>query len=211
MPVRKGLPPLPGRIAKLPIDVRGYPIPWFVAYINGVPDPRVADQAKWIEAVQRSLCWVCGEFLAASYAFVIGPMCAVNRISPEPPSHPECAVFSVKACPFLTTPKEKRREAGMPEDVRMSETAILRNPGVTLVWHTRTYKLTRGAGTEVLFKIGKPIRTEWFREGRAATREEILESINTGLPALRALAESEAENQQLTLAVEKAMALLPAA
>ena len=44
----KPLPPMPSRIAALPVDERGYPVPWFVAWIDGKPEFRCADPAKFL-------------------------------------------------------------------------------------------------------------------------------------------------------------------
>ena len=43
---RSDLPPLPAELSHLPLDERGYPLPWFVATVKGRPDPRVADGFK---------------------------------------------------------------------------------------------------------------------------------------------------------------------
>ncbi len=75
---------VPPRIAKLPKDQRGYHVPWFVAWIDGVADFRVTDNAKLVRAVNERRCWVCGEKMGRHLAFLIGPMCAVNRVSAEP-------------------------------------------------------------------------------------------------------------------------------
>jgi hypothetical protein len=64
---------------------------------------------------------------------------------------------------------------------------IKRNPGVTLLWVTRYYQIFE-AGNGQLLRIGDPIAVEWWSEGRAATRDEVLESIETGLPSLEDLA-----------------------
>jgi hypothetical protein len=71
-----------------------------------------------------------------------------------------------------------------------------RNPGVTLLYYTRWHKLIssphlpeKGAQAGVLFRLGRPFKTEWYARGRPATRAEILESIETGLPKLRGIAE----------------------
>src|SRR5258708_1131539 len=105
---------VPSRIAVLPKDQRGYHVPWFVAWIDGVPDFRVIGGGKLPHAVREKLCWVCGQPLGGFMAFMIGPMCAVNRISSEPPSHRECAVYSARVCPFLSNPEMKRRETNLP-------------------------------------------------------------------------------------------------
>lgn len=79
----------------------------------------------------------------------------------------------------------------MPENVGMAGEAILRNPGVTMLWTTRSYSPFSDGRGGVLFEMGDPIEVQWLREGREATRAEVDYSIETGLPALRALAEKE--------------------
>src|SRR5712691_10615834 len=79
----------PGRITRLPRNKVGYPVPWFAARIDGQPDFRVIRPGGIQIALRQKLCWTCGiPFLRQEdRAFVIGPMCAVNRVSAEPPSH----------------------------------------------------------------------------------------------------------------------------
>jgi hypothetical protein len=109
--LRKDLPVgIPDRIRNLPVDERGYPVPWFVDWIDGKPEFRAMDGRKFDRCINEKLCWVCGERLKKHVAFVIGPMCTITRTSAEPPSHLDCAEWSVKACPFLSKPQMKRRE-----------------------------------------------------------------------------------------------------
>lgn len=190
-PLRPGLPPLPDRMRSLPTDARGYPVPWFVAWVDGVPDFRTADARKQYRCVTEHRCWLCGERLGSYLAFVIGPMCAVNRISSEPPSHRACAEFAVQACPFLVRPAAQRREANLPtEAIPAAGHTIARNPGVALVWITRGYTVVEAPGG-VLFHVGEPVEVHAWAEGRAATPEEVHESVRTGLPSLQALALAE--------------------
>lgn len=183
-PLRAGLPPLPPKMTYLPIDERGYPVPYFVEWVNGKPDHRIVDRRRMESAMRSDLCWLCGHKLGVYRSFVIGPMCAVTLTSAEPPSHLECARYATQACPFLTRPHAHRREAGLPDNrVAAPGNMLKRNPGVTCIWTTRTYKPFRVAGG-VLFEIGDPIAMEWVCEGRPATIEEIDESIESGLPAL---------------------------
>ncbi len=130
-PVRAGLPPLPLRITTLPVDERGFPVPRFVAWIDGKPDFRVVDPRQRARAVRLNRCWICGEAFGAHKAFVVGPMCVVNRVSSEPPSHRECAVFAAQACPFLTLPRARRRDANLPATGEPPGVMLTRNPGVT--------------------------------------------------------------------------------
>lgn len=206
--------PMPPRIARLPRNSAGYPIPWFVAEIEGVRDFRVMDARCLARALEEGRCWVCGEKMNGPTAsFVIGPMCAVNRTSAEPPSHRECAVYSARVCPFLTNPQKVRREANMPEGaVDPAGISIKRNPGVALVWASRHWRTYQDGDRGVLFDIGPPTRVLWFAEGREATRQEVMASIETGLPALSDMAADEGPEaeEHLALLVDRAMALVPA-
>jgi hypothetical protein len=210
--------PLPPRMISQPISPKGFPVPWFVAWIDGVPDFRVIDTPKVERAVRQQLCWLCGQKLGRHLAFVIGPMCAVNRVSSEPPSHHDCAAYAVKACPFLTQPRMRRNEKDLPTDGKEPPgMMILRNPGVTLLWMTRSYKLFNVGGGQpgrnYLFKVGDPDTVTFFCQGRIATRAEILDSIDSGMPILRAAAERDGFEAIKALARqhEEALRLLPAA
>ncbi len=207
------LPPIPERMKHLALDSRGYPVPSFVAIIDGVPDFRIANGQFMAQAIKQKLCWVCGAPLEAKQnVFVIGPMCSVTKTISEPPSHQECAEFSVKACPFLSMPKAKRRESNLPEEsVDPAGIAIRRNPGVACLWHCNGYELFDDGSGGALFRLPNPSRVTWWCEGRKATRDEILESINSGLPILAKMAieqslEAEAE---LRRCVRDAMKLIP--
>src|SRR5438477_249547 len=77
---------------------------------EGEPDFRCADKRKFHRALKEKRCWVCGDKLGVHLAFVIGPMCAVNKVTSEPPCHLECAEYSVRICPFLSRPRMRRNE-----------------------------------------------------------------------------------------------------
>lgn len=207
----------PQRIAALPIDPqRGVPVPWFVAWIDGKPDFRVIGTDRLATAIRFNRCWICGEERGRFGSFVIGPMCAVNRTSAEPPSHRDCAIYAAITCPFLTRPSMRRREAGMPVGTcPAAGTGIKRNPGVALVWTTRDWKWFE-VGNGVLCQLGDPTETLWYAEGRSATRAEVDESIETGLPLLREECDREEPrrrgdaHRQLDAYIARAAKYLPA-
>ena len=203
--LREGLPELPRRIARLPIDERGYPIPWFVAEVDGKRDFRVADPLKRVRAIRESICWVCGDYLGVHKTFAIGPMCAVNRVTAEPPCHTDCAVFSAVACPFLSRPPAKRRTAGLPEVAESPGVMLDRNPGATCIWTTATFapfKVKNGW----LIRLGHPFQVDWYAKGRKATRAEVVESVESGMPILRESAEKNGAEGIEALMNEKRIA-----
>src|SRR5262245_10945499 len=185
--VRPELTTMPARIARLPIDDRGYPVPWFVAWVNGAPEFRAMDPAKWITAIKEKRCWVCGDYLGKWLTFVIGPMCGINCTTAEPPSHAECAEWSAVNCPFLSRPKARRREDEWTKDAHANAAGdmLTRNPGVTLLWTTRRFEVFNDGKGRPLIQIGPSDRVAWICEGRNATRAEVVESIESGLPHLR--------------------------
>lgn len=183
--------PLPPAMARLPLNAQGYPIPWFVASLDdGSRDFRIASMERRHDAHRLRLCWVCGNPMGAYVAFVVGPMCAVNRISSEPPSHRDCAVYSARCCPFLAVPQMRRRGSHLPDDYRdPAGVAIPRNPGVALVWVTKRFSRFRAElgqpGWLWAFDQTPPTELHWYTQGRPATRDEVLATIDSGMPLLR--------------------------
>lgn len=202
--------PLPARLARRPVSERGFPVPWFVSFIGGKWDFVNLDPRKIGEAYRLNICWLCGQPMGQYKAFVIGPMCSINRVSSEPPSHRDCAEYAVKACPFLARPNAKRNEkAAVNHGETVPGIMIQHNPEASLVWITKAFKpMHVDHGT--LFQIGAPVEVLWFKEGRTATRDEVLASIDKGLPYLRRVAEAEGAETDLERYITEAMKLVPA-
>jgi hypothetical protein len=205
--------PMPRGVAKLPVDRRGYPVPWFVQWIDGEPEFRIADSRKTALALRQSRCWVCGGIVMGKRAYLVGPMCAVNRTSAEPPSHIDCARYAAKACPFMARPHMRRRENGLPEVDTSPGISIRRNPGVGMVWIIgNQVEVKHDHKGDLLFHLGVPTSVEWYAEGRAATRDEVMFSIESGLPILTEMATEDGPEalQELDSLVAAAMRLVPA-
>ena len=193
VPYRSDLEPVPLRMAHLPI-FRGYPVPWFVGWVDGVPEFRAADFEKRTAAIKKHLCWVCGGSLGRYQVFVIGPMCGINRTTAEPPSHRECAVYSARNCPFLSKRQMTRRTNDLPEVRAAAGHSFDRNPGVTLLWTTTYFSLFGDGRGGTLIEVGDPLSVEWYRQGRAATRAEVAHSVETGLPLLEKLCDGKPDD-----------------
>jgi len=217
-PLKTDLEPLPIRMTRLPIDARGYPVPWFVAWVPGpdgvnVPEFRAQDARKFVEAIKGKRCWVCGDTLGRWLAFPIGPMCSITRTISEPPSHLDCATWSIRNCPFLSNPNMARRDDNLPRDYTTAGGfPITRNPGVMCLWLTRSFEVFDAGDGKPLITLGEPAGVTWWREGRTATRAEVEASINSGLPALLGMAQKQgtAAIAAFEAAYVQAKALLPA-
>lgn len=186
----------------LPIDARGYPVPWFVQWVDGAPDFRIMDRAKWARALRFGNCWLCGDPCGKQRTFVIGPMCAINRTTSEPGCHYDCAEFAALACPFMTLPAAQYRSANLPPNTQTpGGVAITRNPGVTCLWSTiewSVFRATVGAPGQ-LIHLGEPREVRWFARARAATRDEVEDSIRGGFPLLEEAARAQGLNSVATL------------
>jgi hypothetical protein len=223
--IRPELGVLPPRIARLPIDDRlGYPVPWFVDWRENAaglkePDFRIVDRRKFVQAINEHRCFTCGDKLGHWLAFPLGVMCAITRTISEPPSHRECAEWSIQNCPFLSNPAMVRRTDNIPADAEEAAGAGLkRNPGVMALWMTRTFETFRVAKTSpignegTLITVGEPADVTWWCEGRLATRAEVQAAVESGLPNLLAMAKAEGgfAVEALGKQVKRAEALWPA-
>lgn len=191
--LRPELEALPSRMQSLPVDQRGYVVPWFVDWIDGKPEFRAMDTGKWVAAIKFKLCWVCGGRLGRYMTFVAGPMCGINRTSSEPPSHLECAEWSARNCPFLNNSEAVRRVGG---DINSASPcvggfALTGNPGVAMLWTTKDYSVFDDGKGGKLIHMGEPESVRWYANGKPASREQVQASIDSGLPALAALARQQ--------------------
>lgn len=175
---------IPERMNTLPLSDEGYPVPWFVPYVNGKPDFRCMDGEKMKIAIRHRKCWMCGQALGKHMTFAIGPMCMVNRNISEPPSHLTCVEYGVRACPFLTQPKMRRNEKDLPKGGTVAGISIADNPGLTVLWTTLSCRPWRPPGGGILFELGEPEHIEYYTEGRIATREEVLSVLEERIPKL---------------------------
>lgn len=205
---------IPERMARRPSDHRGYPVPWFVHQrSDGSWDFRIIRKHGVEEALRRRTCWLCGESLGRFVCFTVGPMCVVNRITSEPPAHLDCALFAVRACPFLTRPAMRRNEKGMEGFAPQPGFAALDNPGGAAIVTTRFYEAfapQRGQ-PGILIRFGEPESVAWFVHGRAATHDEAREVFVRGAVRLHAIAKAESPiaEREVIAAIKVASRTLP--
>lgn len=93
---------IPSFLSHLPIDDKGYPIPYFVAIEDSKPNYKILDEKKQKICIEHNKCTICGnQLLKKTFFFISGPMGVANRITTEPPMHRECAEYSLATCPHM--------------------------------------------------------------------------------------------------------------
>ena len=67
-------------------------------------------------------------------------------------------------------------------------TAVMRNPGIAMLWTTKEYSVFDDGNGGRLIHMGAPLGVQWYAFGRIATRQEVLDSIESGYPTLATIA-----------------------
>jgi hypothetical protein len=144
----------------------------------------VADESNRIaQAVLEGRCSFCWEGLGQVVAFLAEPIAAVERVSNDPPLHRGCAEFS----------------AG-------------HRPGIALVWVTQGWSTFRPlGGRRILFRMGEPLACSWYAGSLAATREQVIDALESSLAKVRELAalEGPAAAAALDAQILGALSLVP--
>lgn len=156
---------MPPRVAALPRDARGYPIPHAVMYdAAGVPDFRVIDPQKWVRAAQLRRCGVCGETLGSHLAFVGGPLSMANRLFSDLPMHRDCAIYALRTCPFLAAPKFMYARA-LPDGTKVSANVSPERPERFGLGICRDYHLGRLPDGEIVLRAQPFRQIDWWCKG----------------------------------------------
>jgi len=174
--------------------VNGFVVPWFVAWYlddkqvdertpGAKPSFPTVDFGKLVQAHKRNRCWICGNALGSNKAFVMGPSSAIMATSTEPPSHLSCAGYAVVTCPFITDPNRGYSSEKRP--LRASEKVIeemsRRNPGLAVIWVTKTYEPSRIGGQMAFKIIGQPVSIQFWKEKRKATYKEVADAMQLAI------------------------------
>ena len=84
------------------------PVPHTVKWIDGKPDFRQLDQAKWEQCVAYKLCGICGKALGEWVFYIGGENSAENGLFIDSGMHRNCVVESIRLCPYLLGQREYR-------------------------------------------------------------------------------------------------------
>lgn len=103
---------IPPRMRSLPVDRRGYPVPFIVVRDkDGVPHFTINNHELVMKCIKEDLCAICGQKLFRFRWFVGGPLSAFHESGcyNDTPLHHECAQFALRVCPHLAAPKYSKR------------------------------------------------------------------------------------------------------
>ena len=195
---------MPYRIARLPRDRRGYPIPWNV--LRGVDDAplfTVNDQSKHFEAIRRELCPICGDRLGTWKWFVGGIRSAFDPYGGyyDLPGHRDCERFALATCPYLSLPNYLGRidvvdPSKIPEGMVMANiTRLPERPEVFIAVASDKMEITgieETSGTPIVVPKKPHLAYEFWFHGKQIGEAEAMPAMRRVMgeewtvPALRA-------------------------
>lgn len=119
---------IPEFLAHLPVEERGYPVPYFVPWVNGKPFFKAASEEKHLICYKNKLCGICGKKIkSGEFCFVGGPQALKNKCSSEAHTHFRCAKYALQVCPYLFHQKSDRKWDGDGHDLN-KDVMILDKP-----------------------------------------------------------------------------------
>lgn len=158
---------IPDKMKALPLDHRGYPIPKF-AHIDseGKPHFDICADDIHVRLVIPGMCFICGQPLGRHRFFIGGPISAKSHYFNDGPSHRECAIFSLKACPFLAnrnfTHMTENTKKHIPKKINTAVST--ERPPATALIECRYYRVTSVSGN-IVIEAGEYEGIEWFCDG----------------------------------------------
>lgn len=203
MKLRPTLPPIPPDMQDLPVSQHGFPVPYFVKWVDGVPDFRISDLSAMYTCTQMRLCMICGKPLRGEGVFAMGPISALTRGNDEPPMHRACAEFSAQACPWMLMPAKSRNEAKTKPEGILSTNDLLDTPGAVyegapLIWclyDTDCFGVQVQPNRTLMYLLGEPREIYWWKEGRRASRDEVIEGLELARQRVIQFYDSTLENE----------------
>jgi len=159
--------PIPPRLAARPRDRRGFPIPYgTLCADDGTPDFRVTDIERWIDAVNRRLCGLCGCTLGRRLAFVGGTRSHESRTFTDLPMHRECAEYALRVCPYLAMPNmtHAQKVTAQAEFLLASAFVTSERPERFALGITTGFDVLQH-GVEYLLRAQPWLESVWWKDG----------------------------------------------
>lgn len=125
--------PIPERMKSLPMDQRGYPIPYTVLRDSkGKAHFAVNSEERRLRCLKEDLCPICGLRLFRGRWLVGGPGSGLvaEGLFQDPPMHSECAHYALQVCPWLVLGNYVNRVDDKTMDPEERNNVTLRDPTI---------------------------------------------------------------------------------
>jgi hypothetical protein len=94
----------------------GMVIPYItLRHLDGTPEFGQIDHDRVAECLLEARCQLCAQELADAAVLMARPQDFGAGYSPEPAQHPECAAYSIRACPMLSGRLPRHRDRTRPQ------------------------------------------------------------------------------------------------
>jgi hypothetical protein len=193
---------IPDLMRKLPLDHRGYPIPFIVLRDDtGRPHFTINDTRKVAYTLKHDLCGICGEKLHRGRWMVGGPMSAFHPDGTyiDGPLHADCMRYAMQACPYLGAPNYSKRiddatlkkENATSISALVNQTMIPDRPKLFVAVMTLQIEIYPSMAGTFYLKPKRPYRqVEFWRSGQIVCHEEavliVREVLDAPIPELNA-------------------------
>lgn len=180
---------IPERMSSLPLDERGYPIPFIVFRDdNNKPHFTINDEYKRLSIIKQDRCPICGEKLLRGRWFVGGPLSAFHPegLYLDSGMHHECMNYAMQVCPYLAAPKYLKRisdKTVKTEDISQSRlfidpTVIDARPDVFVAIMTTGQKLIGKGSLSLKIRPKKPcVDIQYWKYGKQIDKKTAKELI----------------------------------
>lgn len=182
--------PIPLRMAHLPRDPRGYPIPVIVLIDDSGRANFAINNIAIVDRMAREdRCHICGEVLHRARWLVGGPLSAFHKAGRynDGPLHRECLHYAMLVCPYLAMPNysgriDDRRLRNDRSMLMVNTTMMPDRPPLFVAVMTHSVKRERG-----FFRPRRPYSNiEYWRHGEqldpTAGRVAVAEHLRLPLP-----------------------------
>lgn len=165
---------IPDFLSHLPVDSRGYPVPYFIIVKDGVPNFKFVDNDKRKDAFDRKICGICGKKLdKKEFWFVGGPLMLKNRVATDIHMHGKCAKASLSLCPYLHHQKADRVSTGDEPGVIKTPHIVPDKPSIVYLVMADHVEWIRHS--EGLYKF-RPVRAHEYKyENNVLTETGVVE------------------------------------
>jgi hypothetical protein len=159
--------PIPDFLAHLQVDPRRHlPVPVVSLHDTG-HDFTAVNGRRVRELAADRACGICGKPLGYWLTFLGGPSSYASRAYIDPPMHPECAEFSLTACPHLAIGRARRATGNhLMTDATQPDGFVLDKPDTWVMATTRSYvtglTAAQGGGWVTTFHAAPFKRAEAF-------------------------------------------------